>query len=255
MKKKTFICIIIINLSFSLLAKTNFDELDRLPQGAHKGQIMVTGFVIKGWPLGKIVGAEQNYLDGFSYTFSNGTTKLIMVDHMSLAAGVQGEYMPIDHLGVKGGLERYVVSQRSIFGSDYKNWQGSLYRDFTLFVGPTLHATTRKQWDFVLAPFFGFSYATYDPIPVLYQIYEEYHTIEEQSQIYFSFGTELSFQAYFSGGPMISLGCVYNWRIVKLDKAINLTNPYKFTTYFDGETKGIIHSIDIIFSAGYAFDN
>jgi hypothetical protein len=61
---------------------THFEELDKPPEGAHKGQIHLGAFESIGVPYGRILDAENDFVRNSTYTFlSSLTTKKIMVRH------------------------------------------------------------------------------------------------------------------------------------------------------------------------------
>lgn len=60
-------------VSVSVLA-TQFEELDKLPEGAHKGQMILAAFATKGVPYGRIIHAESDFVRKSTYTFINSFT-------------------------------------------------------------------------------------------------------------------------------------------------------------------------------------
>ena len=130
MAKDILVAVLLFTLIISNRAySTEFDELDKPPEGAHKGQMLLGGFVCIGVPMGDLVDAEDDFLEDSVYTFDNEVTKSIEVSHQSFAFGISFEYMPLDHIGSITRLRKTYIVQRSNFGSAYQNWRGYIYRD------------------------------------------------------------------------------------------------------------------------------
>lgn len=231
-----------------------FDELDKAPEGAHKGQMLAGAFVSIGLAAGNTIDEENKFLNGSTYTFSGGeTTKKLLVTHLAFNAGAFFEYMPLDHIGVRTKIKTGYIIQRTTFGADYQNWSGTLYSDYSMFVGPSFHLTNRKQWDIVLIPVIGYSIGKFQPTPVASQILISYTGPSSVSVSGMSYGTELNFTAYFTGGLAISLGL--DWSMYTFNfSSFNLTNSQTSATY-SGATSGVIHTLSLVISAGYAFSN
>ncbi|MGL4368317.1 MAG: hypothetical protein ACRCUT_01375, partial [Spirochaetota bacterium] len=156
-------------------ADTDFEELDKPPEGAYKGQILAGAFVSMGYPRGSMIDAEQDLIDGSTYTFTeNETTKEIWISHLCYSFGAFAEYMPLDYLGVTARAGYSSIVQRSAFGKDYANVKGTLYRDFSFLAGPVLHATNRKPWDISLTPLAGITYGRYYAAPVARKLIKTY---------------------------------------------------------------------------------
>ncbi|MFC1671485.1 hypothetical protein ACFL20_13925 [Spirochaetota bacterium] len=265
--KKLIIISIIINIllipQFGFSVK--FDELDKPPEGAHQGQMLVGAFVSLGSTLGSIIDAENDFIKNNTYTFSESEiTKRLMVTHLSISVGVLFEYMPIDYLGVKTKLKSTSIVQRTVFGHQFENWTRALYVDFSFNVGPSVHVTNRKQWDFTLTPVIGYAVGEFTATPIANKLIK--HVDDDGIADYdgssgkiihgFTCGAELNFIAYFSGGLFISLGFDWTMNMFNFSKAYNLTNPISPNgQYFEGGKNSNPHTLSFIISSGYAFSN
>lgn len=246
-------------------AASRFDELDKPPEGAFKGQMLLGGFVSIGIPVGGILDAEDAFLDGSTYTFSeSNVTKKLMVNHLAFSLGANYEYLLFDHVGVRGKLNRSIIIQRTIFGSEYQNWSNVLYTNYSIIAGPAFHLTTRKQWDITLNPAVGYYIGSFRATPVASEIlyYEDPpgtehvgYSVDERKLNGFLFDVELNFTAYFSGGLYISLGLDWGVHLINFNEAYNLTNPATGEIYFEDQVSSNIRSYSFIISAGYAFMN
>ena len=245
--------LLIPRLGFSI----KFDELDKLPEGAHKGQMMLGVFISLGSSLGEQIDAENDFLEYNTYTFSeNDITKKLMVTHLSLSVGLQFEYMPIDYLGVKTKIKTTSIIQRTIFGTQLENWSKTLYVDFSFNVGPSVHVTNRKQWDFTLTPVIGYAVGEFRATPIANALVTGYSDGPKSIIHGLTFGTELNFTAYFSGGLFLSLGFDWTMNMLTFGNEFNLTNPVSPNNrYFEGKKTSSIHSLSFIVSSGYAFSN
>jgi len=244
-------------------AQTDFDELDKPPEGAHKGQMFLGGYVTFGVPRGDIVDAEQAFIDQSYYSFSSDLSKLLEVSHLAFSFGLLYEYMPIDHIGARAKLKRTLVIQRSNFGPDYQNWTGLWYSDYSFYGGPAFHLTNRKRWDIVLIPLAGYTLSSFQAAPVGKKILLADPANPSSAKMTgsgkstfsaFSYGAELNFTFYFSGGLFISLGA--DWCRVPIDLGgpVDLENPQDTSrVYFDGASSGTMDMVSFILSAGYAF--
>ena len=265
----------------SSLMAAEFDELEKAPEGAHKGQMLLGAFVSVFAPMGDCIDAEHSFLKQnpqnpavpySSYAFENGTSKRLDVTHLGFNFGLFFEYMPLDYLGARIKLRRTVITQRSNFGTDYENWNIALYQDFSFMAGPTLHVTNRKMWDIVLSPLVGYSIGTYNAAPVAGNILidrgKQFDFIsgERTTFDYFVTGTrkksvkgllygaEINLTIYFSGGLFISLGADWLRNPLKLG-SFDVRNPQTEGYYNDRKGLGTIDAIGGIVSAGYAFSN
>jgi len=236
---------------------TEFDELDKAPEGAHRGQMLLGGFIAFGSPSGDIIDAENSLVNKSDYTFTNEVTKKFQVSHLSFGLGVTYEYMPIDYIGAKSRLKRTYISQKTNFGPDYRNWSETLYQDISLFVGPSFHSTVRKRWDFTLSPMIGYAYGTFEAAPIANSILETVTGPSSKRSVSgICYGVELNCTIYFSGGLFVSFGFDYTRNPVNLKSAIELTNSDKAGyEYLDGASSGTINSRCFILTAGYAFSN
>ncbi|HSV96638.1 MAG TPA: hypothetical protein VLM75_06855 [Spirochaetota bacterium] len=242
----------------------DFDELDKPPEGAHKGQMLLGAFFSIGMPFGSCLDAENAFLEGSTYTIDagEGLAKAFEVSHLYFGVGFSFEYMPFDHVGAKIRLKRNSVVQKTNFGSDYENWRGYLYKDLSFYLGPSFHVTTRKRWDFTLTPMIGYAFATYHAAPVASKILVHNTTLigvtgeNERSFSALTYGAELNCTIYFSGGLFVSLGCDWTRLNCSFGEPFNITNPQDLSkVYFDGATSGTIDAVAFILTAGYAFSN
>lgn len=247
------LCLLLIIVSSYELFPIEFEELDKPPEGAHEGQMLLGTFIYFGLPYGNAIDAEDDFLEGSTYTFENEVTKAIEVSHLSFGVGISYEYMPLDHIGINTRIRRSWIVQRSNFGSSYENWTGYLYRDTAFYIGPAIHATTRKRWDFSFIPLIGYAFSKYYATPVGGKIISDYWGKKSKSFHTFSFGSELNCIIYFSGGLYIGLGIQWIRNRLKFGSAFNLTNPQTNTSYFDGKTSSSIDTYTLLVSAGYAF--
>ena len=253
--KMLIIILFFILSGISGLFASQFDELDKAPEGAHKGQLLIGGIISFGKPYGDIISAEHNFTKNTIYTFEDSSiSKKLWVDHLSFLFGASAEYMPIDHLGVKLKLRRMIIIQRTLFGANYENWRGTTFMDFSFAIGPSYHVTTRKRWDFTVTPVIGYSIARYNATPVAARLIENYEGKRSQSASGLVLGTEVNFTAYFSGGLFISLGFDWTMNMVKFDSAYSLTQP-NGNQFFPANNESQIHHLSFVISAGYAFSN
>ncbi len=255
MRKVILLSLIVSIFYIDILTASRFDELDKAPEGAHKGQMLVGGYFALGKPYGDIIDAEHDFLSGNTYTFEeNEITKQLLVDHLYFSIGAQFEYMPVDHLGAKARLKRSVIIQRTIFGSQYENWSGVTYDEFSLVIGPSAHLTTRKRWDITLTPFIGYALASYTATPIATELVDNYEGDTKRTANGLVFGTELNFTAYFSGGLYISIGFDWTFNQMKLDHPYSLEQP-NGNRFYNGKSESDIHNFSLLISAGYAFSN
>lgn len=260
MKKIIFLLFII--LCVNPLFSSEFDELDKPPEGSHSGQMLLRFCIALGAPVGTVINAEKDFVENSTYTFEEtDITKELLISHMYISFGGSFEYMFIDHLGAQVKLKKNYIMQRTSFGSQYENWSNPLYKDYSLYLGPTFHLTTRKMWDVSLSLFAGYSFGTFYATPVADEILENkvdsvvYNGPGEKSVNGFSAGTELNFLFYFSGGLFVSIGFDWTMNMLDFGSEFNLQNPQTSANYFSGETSSTVHSLGIIISAGYAFMN
>ncbi len=253
--KRIVLILLVILLCFIDAFASQFDELDKAPEGAHKGQLLVGALISFGKPYGDIITAEHDFLSGSTYSFpESGITKKLYVDHLSFVFGASTEYMPINHLGVKLKLRRMIVIQRTLFGANYENWRENTYQDFSFVIGPSLHATTRKRWDFTFTPVVGYAIASYNATPIAAELIDGYDEKRKKAASGLVVGAELNFTGYFSGGLYLSLGFDWTMNMIQLDAPYELsqTNGNQF---FSGSNNSNIHHLSFVISAGYAFSN
>lgn len=264
MKTLLPVLIIILNLIFTQIASsTEFDELDKPPEGAHEGQILIGAFVTLGLPYGDLIDAENNFLKGSTKTFDNDISKSFEVSHWAYSLGISFEYMPVNHFGAGLRFKRTYIVQNTNFGSEYENWKGYLYRDYSFIFAPAIHATTRKTWDFVFTPLLGYSIAKVNATPVAKKILvkkntpppdDKYSGDTARNSKGFCFGANLNCTIYFTGGLYISLGGEWLRQQINLNKGFDLTNPQTGRKY-SAKTSSTLDIYSIIIAAGYAFSN
>jgi hypothetical protein len=245
--------LLLVFLVPAIVLGTEFDELDKAPEGAHKGQMLLGGFIAFGSPSGSIIDGENSFVSDSQYTFTNGVTKEFQVSHLAFGMGVTFEYMPIDYIGAKARLKRTYISQKTDFGPDYRNWQGTVYQDFSFYVGPSFHTTVRKRWDFTLTPMLGYAYGTFKGAPIANSILPSVTGNSEQTVSGITYGAELNCTIYFSGGLFVSLGGDWTRNPLTFNSKITLDNSGK--KYMNGASSGTIDSLCFILTAGYAFSN
>lgn len=253
--KKILISIILFLSSLAPVLGSKFEELDKPPEGAHKGQMFLGAVVGIGIPFGDMLSNEKKFLKDENYSFSGiDTTKELTVTHLSYDYGINFEYMPLDYIGAKTRIKSISVVQRTLFGSNYKNWNESLFKSFVLTAGPSFHLTNRKMWDITLSPFLGYYIGKYSATPIAKILLKEknYSGSMNRNVNGLAYGADLSFVAYFSGGLYISCGIEWTACHLSFSPEYNLTHKSK--TYMNGST-GSIHTGNLVFSAGYAFDN
>ena len=232
-----------------------FEDLDKPPEGAYAGQIFAGASLGMGLVSGSIIKAEKDFVSGTTYTFVDAeVTKKVELQHYSFAFSMFGEYMPLDHFGVKGKLTRAMVAQKSTFGSDFSNEQGFLLKSWNLTFAPVYHVTVRREWDVTIAPFLGYSMGKFKAIPVAKGLFDSIDSKTSQNNNSFIYGVEIAGVLYFSGGFFLSLGAEWTRYNIKIDNDINRTSP-SVLTYNNGSTSGNIDTYIIQVSAGYAFLN
>lgn len=269
MKKIDIIALaLLVPLSASAV---HFEELDKPPEGAHQGQMMLGAFATIGVPYGSIISAEKSFTRYSTYTFlDNLVTKRFLLQHLSFSYGIFYEYMPVDHLGIKVKMKRSSVVQRSQFGTEYQNWSKTLYSDYSFFLGPSVHVTARKQWDISFTPFVGYALGNYSATPVAKRLVYNFsvqpipieHVIfwyggKRNKQAYnVVIGGELDLTVYFSRGFMLSFGFDWTMNMLEFNGAFYLMSPQlPYLWFFPNKNSSYLHSVCFILTAGYAFSN
>jgi hypothetical protein len=246
---------LLIFISTGAIAESKFQDLDKEPIGAHKGQMFLGAFVSMGGILGDTVSAENLFIDNSVYTFnSSSISKLVWLADISFSAGLIYEYMPIDHLGIKAKFKGTLNIQRTLFGPNYQNWSQITYRDFSLYAGATAHVTNRKSWDITFSALFGYAAAGLTPAPVAYALNMSSYSAEAYAGGYTMCG-EANFTAYFSGGLFVSFGFDWTMNIMSLNAPFTFTNSQTGASYAHDKKDFINHTLSFILSAGYAFSN
>lgn len=256
MKQRLLLIMILLFLTAHLSAKSRFDELEKEPEGAHKGQMILTAIISVGGVVGPGIAREKDFVESSVYEVVTDTYKKLWLSHLHFSAGVAFEYMPINHLGVKIKLKGDFVQQRTRFGSDFENWSLSLYRGMTVAVGPVGHLTNRKRWDVTLNPVIGYSFGGYQAAPIARELINSDLTgsVDEQLLHMLTFGAELNFSIFFSGGFFLSLGFDWNMYLINQKTPFTLNNNQNGRTY-PAEKKSSFHNLSFILSVGYAFKN
>lgn len=258
MYKKFIIFIILFIYQFSYAQSSQFEELDKPPEGAHEGQIFLGGFVSIGIPSGDLIKGEENFVKDNQYTFEESEiTKELLVTHLSYDFGLSFEYMPIDYVGIKTKLKRVIIVQRTRFGSDFQNWSETLYSNYSFLAGPSFHLTNRKQWDVTLTPVIGYAVAKYEATPIAAELVAGYSGDRNRDVSGITYGAELNLTIYFSGGLYLSLGVDWNQYPITFSPGYSLSQTVnsEVITYLDGKNSGNIQTINLAISAGYAFSN
>lgn len=259
--KRSYINIYILTIALviflmSPVSASKFDELDKPPTGAHKGQMFLGAFFAIGGVFGEIIDAEHDFVKNSTYEFTeNDTIKKLWVDHLSFSVGIGFEYMYMDHMGVKAKLKKSFIVQRTVFGAEFKNWTETFYDDYDIVVGPTFHITNRKQWDFTFTPVIGLSIGELSVTPIANKLIDGYSGNRNKSIVNFTCGGEFNLSIYFSGGLYLSLGFDYTMNLLDLDSPYNLTNPQSGAVFFQGQDSTYLHTLCFILSVGYAFSN
>lgn len=254
-------------LASTALFAADFDELDKPPEGAHRGQMLLGAFFSIGLPFGSCIDAENAFVKGSHHTLDKDevTAKLFEVSHLFFGLGLSFEYMPFDHVGAKIRFKRNSVVQKTNFGPDYENRREYLYKDLSIYLGPSFHLTTRKRWDFTLTPMIGYASAVYHaaPVPTRILVSDDEPPVgmsgeNERNFSSLSYGAELNCTIYFSGGLFVSFGCDWTRLNCAFGKPFDITNPQDSPTsrvYLNGGTSGVIDAAAFILTAGYAFSN
>ena len=255
MKNNLFI-ILIICFFFSISATASqFEELDKPPEGAHEGQMLLGGYISIGIPTGDLITGEEDFVKGNVYNFEESEiTKELLVTHLSYDFGISFEYIPIDYVGIKTKLKRVIIVQRTIFGADFQNWSETLYNNYSLLLGPSFHLTNRKQWDVTFTPVIGYAYAKYEATPIAAELVSGYSGDRKRDVNGMTYGAELNLTIYFSGGLYISIGADWNNYSAAFSPPLSLVNPVSAGNTMN-KSSGSIQTINLALSAGYAFSN
>lgn len=243
----------------SSLFSSQFEELDKPPEGAHKGQMLLGGSVSIGYTYGDIIKGEKDFVAENTYTFDESeVTKDFLITHLAYDFGISFEYMPIDHIGIKTKLKRVIIVQRTLFGSDFQNWNETLYKNYSFLFGPSFHLTDRKQWDITLTPVLGYAWAKYNATPIAAELLSSSTYTDrddrERDVNGLTYGAELSFAFFLSGGLYFTIGCDWNRYPLSFSPPITLSQS-SGTTFLNGKTSGNIDTVNLSISAGYAFSN
>ena len=255
--KYFFSMLLLALLTLPCRASTNFEELDKPPEGAYKGQLLVGGFFSLGIPTGSMIDAENSFIENSTYAFTkNETTKVIWISHLSYMFGGFCEYMPIDYVGLHAKAYYSAIVQRTTFGSDYENKRKTLYHDLSLLVGPVLHATNRRPWDISLTPLVGLSYGEYHAAPIARDLIPSYSPSSSKGKASFlAYGADLTASVYFSGGLYLALTAEWVRNSISFSSPVSEPNPQTGAVYMNGGKSGTIDSWRLVLSSGYAFSN
>lgn len=241
--------------SIKAIAASKFDELDKEPLGAHKGQMLLGAFFTMGAPIGDTVTAENTFIENSVYTFaSSGISKLVWLSDIAFSAGIIFEYMPIDHLGIKGKIKGTLNIQRTLFGPNYQNWSQITYRDVSFYAGPSAHVSNRKQWDVTFTPYFGYAVGGWTPA-ISANVLNKTVYFTEVYAGGFTMGGEVNFTAYFAGGLFVALGFDWTMNMMTINTPFTFTNLQTGAVYAPEKKEFINHTLNFIISAGYAFSN
>lgn len=259
--KKLIIILITVFWTTSILA-SEFEELDKPPEGAHEGQMLLGGFVSAGLPFGDLITAEDDFLNSNWYVLNSGTMKELIVNHLAFDLGICFEYMPVDHVGAKSKLRYNAVVQRTAFGPENENWSAVLFSSYSILLGPSFHLTVRKQWDVTFTPEVGFCFGEYEATPIASKLAYNYNNDGIRDISGFIFGSELNLTIYFSGGVYISLGTEYSYYPISFSPAYSLTQSTGSDTTSNGNGRtystpsgGSLQTVNLTIAVGYAFAN
>lgn len=258
---KKLILIILTVFSATSIMASEFEELDKPPEGAHEGQMLLGGFVSAGLPFGDLITAEDDFLTNNWYMLSSGTMKELIVNHLAFDFGVAFEYMPIDHVGAKGKLRYTSIVQRTAFGSENENWNQGLFTLYSIIIGPSFHLTVRKQWDVTFTPEIGYGFGEYEATPIASKLVDNYNNDGMRDISCFFFGSELNLTIYFSGGVYLSLGTEYTFYPLSFSPAYSLTQPISPASdngngrTYSASSGGSLQTVNLTLSVGYAFSN
>ncbi len=251
--KKYIITFLFIILACSLQA-SEFEELDKAPEGPHQGQMLLGVFVSMGWPMGSLLDAEDSFLVNNFYSFEDiEVTKELIVNHLAYDFGISYEYMPIDYVGARCKLRNATIVQRTAFGSNYQNWSGDLFSQYSFLLGPSFHLSNRKQWDINLILLLGYGFGEYEAAPIFNDLVEKIDGKRDQSGMVYA--AELNLTVYFSGGLYLSLGGEYTYYSISFSPAYSITQTVQTANTYSAESGGSLQSVNISISAGYAFSN
>lgn len=257
--KKLLITIFALLLCHQAFSQSSqFEELDKPPEGAHQGQVLLGGFVSLGLPYGDLIDGEEDFVKNNTYTFDESEiTKELKLTHLSYDFGLSFEYMPIDYIGLKTKFKRVIIVQRTRFGSEFQNWSETLYSNYSFLLGPSFHLTNRKQWDVTLTPVIGYAIAEYEATPIAAELVAGYKGNRKRDVNGITYGAELNLTIYFSGGLYLTLGADWNKYPIRFSPGYSLSQTVgsEEVTYLDGKNSGSIQTINLTIAAGYAFYN
>ncbi len=239
---------------FSSAYSSEFDELDKPPEGIHKDQIILTGSVSIGIPYGDLISAEEKFTKTSTYTFENEITKLIYLSHLAFGLTMSGEYLPIDYIGIRSKLRRSVIVQNTNFGADYQSWKKTLYSDYSVYFGPSFHVTNRKPWDISLSPMLGYVFATYKPTPIARVLIDGYIPPPTQQFSSMTYGVDVMLSIFFSGGLVFQIGGEWIRNNILFSSIPDAVNPQTNQIFYT-KKDATIDSVLFCVSAGYAFYN
>jgi hypothetical protein len=254
---RNFTLFILLILFPSFIFASALDNLEKNPEGPHKNQMFLGGFVNIGSTLGDIITAESTFLENNIYEVVDGTWKEIMVTHLTFTVGISFEWMPIDHLGLKVKGRYSHIIQRTIFGTNYENFSATLYQDASFYLGIAGHLTNRKTWDVSLTPLFGYAIAWYTPTAIIPLMnlddsnLSSYSGTSAEMVNNFTMGVELAFSLFFKGGIYFSIGFEWIMNFFKFNSAPDVTQAGK--SFFDGQSESINHTLTAYVGIGYAF--
>lgn len=265
--KKT-LTVILLMAAVSYVHAAQFEELDKPPEGAHKGQMLLGIFATIGVPYGTIIDAENKYIKNSTYTFFNNfITKKIMLQHLTFSYGLFYEYMPVDYFGLKVKAKRSSVIQRSQFGAEYENWTRLTYSDYSFFLGPSIHFTSRRMWDISLTPLAGYALGKYVAtpiaahliyslsIPTMNQLVFFYNAKREKQAYNWVIGGEFNISMYFTGGFYMAFSFDWTMNMLEFDSKFYINNMQTYAWFFPNKSSSYLHSVCFMLSVGYAFSN
>ncbi|MDA3899978.1 MAG: hypothetical protein PF637_05595 [Spirochaetes bacterium] len=244
--------IVFFGLIANLLALSRLEDIDKEPVGAYKSQILFGALISMGIPFDSAIEKETDFIKDTAYTFEEQEiTKTVVLNHLNYSAHIFAEYIFMDHIGSRLSFGYNSVIQRTGFGKDYKNESKTLYKDFSILIGPAFHLTTRKRWDLVLIPQVGYALASYTPAPVANTLFDSFDQKKSFSDSSLIFGGQLEATRYFTNGLFISSGFAYTRQTLTF-KTFGMEAPLPEKSFNNGSNNTTLSIIKFYISAGYA---
>lgn len=232
-------------------ALTRFEDIDKNPIGTYQGQFLFGAYQAFGFPFGEVIAAEEDFLDGTTYTFEEQEiTKTIVISHLNISFAAFCEYVFLDHFGARLTFSYSSVIQRTHFGIDYNNESLDLYKDYSIFLSPTYHLNVRKRWDVAFIPKFGAAFISFSPTPIADKLVEDFSQEQTFDQTSFIFGLRVEGLYFFENGVFIQSGLEWNYTSLTADP-ISRTDSSAIE-YNNGSSETSINFFRFSVGAGYA---